>query len=100
VSVILIGLAAGAEVDLFAYLTSRYFGLKRYGSIYGVVFMVFSVSAGLAPAVFGLSFDLYGSYDLIFPIAAVLSIIGGLAMLLLGAYPDFEAKTVNQLSSS
>jgi MFS family permease len=100
VSVILIGLAAGAEVDLFAYLTSRYFGLKRYGSIYGVVFMVFSVSAGLAPAVFGFSFDLYGSYDLIFPIAAVLSIIGGLAMLLLGAYPDFETKSVNQLPSS
>jgi MFS family permease len=33
--VLTIGLAAGAEVDLIAFLTSRYFGLKSYGELYG-----------------------------------------------------------------
>ena len=34
-AVMLIGLAAGAEVDLIAYLCSRYFGVRSYGAIYG-----------------------------------------------------------------
>ena len=95
ISIILIGLAAGAEVDLFAYLSSRYFGLKNYGVIYGIVFMIFSVSAGIAPAVFGFSFDRYGSYDFIFSVAAILSLTGGLLMLLLGAYPKFDLSADN-----
>jgi MFS family permease len=88
-------LAAGAEIDLFAYLSSRYFGLKNYGVIYGIIFMIFSVSAGIAPAVFGFSFDRYGSYDFIFSVAAILSLMGGLSMLLLGAYPQFDLSADN-----
>ena len=95
ISIILIGLAAGAEIDLFAYLSSRYFGLKNYGVIYGIIFMIFSVSAGIAPAVFGFSFDRYGSYDFIFSVAAILSLMGGLSMLLLGAYPQFDLSADN-----
>jgi MFS family permease len=92
-SIILIGLAAGAEIDLVAYLSSRYFGLKSYGKIYGVLLMVFSVSAGLAPTVFGMSFDHYGNYGVILPIAALLSFVGGALMLFLGAYPQFDVVT-------
>ena len=33
-----IGLGLGAEVDVMAYLTSRYFGLQSFGSIYGFIF--------------------------------------------------------------
>lgn len=92
-SIILIGLAAGAEVDLFAYLSSRYFGLRSYGKIYGVLFVVFSVSAGLAPTVFGMSFDFYGNYGVVLPIAALLSFVGGVLMLFLGAYPQYDVVT-------
>src|SRR3546814_664881 len=34
-AVILLGLAAGAEIDLLAYLTARFFGQRAYGAIYG-----------------------------------------------------------------
>lgn len=88
---VLIGLGAGAEVDLLAFLTSRYFGLRRYGSIYAVTFVFFSVSAGLAPAAFGLVFDWSGSYSLALRFAAAGCALGAAAMLTLGPYPDFSA---------
>jgi MFS family permease len=89
VCAVLIGLGAGAEVDLLAFLTSRYFGLRRYGSIYAVTFVFFSVSAGLAPAAFGLSYDWFDSYSLALRCTAAGCALGALAMLTLGAYPDF-----------
>lgn len=88
---VLIGLGAGAEVDLLAFLTSRYFGLRRYGSIYAVTFVFFSVSAGLAPAAFGLVYDWSGSYSLALRFTAAGCALGSVAMLTLGAYPDFSA---------
>ena len=87
---VLIGLAAGAELDLMAFLSSRYFGLRRYASIYGITFVFFSVAAGLAPATFGMVYDAAGSYSLALRSAAVACAVGALAMLTLGPYPDFS----------
>lgn len=86
----LIGLAAGAELDLLAYFSSRYFGLRRYGSIYGIGFVFFSVAAGLTPAAFGWVHDAYGDYSLALRTAAVCCTIGALGLLSLGAYPVFR----------
>ena len=35
IAVITLGLSAAAEIDLVAFLVSRFFGLKAYGKIYG-----------------------------------------------------------------
>ena len=86
---VLIGLAAGAELDLMAFLSSRYFGLRRYASIYAVTFASFSVSAGLAPAAFGAVYDAVGSYSPVLRASAAACVIGALALLTLGPYPDF-----------
>lgn len=86
---VLIGLAAGAELDLLAFLTSRYFGLRRYGSIYAITFVFFSVAAGLTPAAFGLVYDWSGDYSLALRVAAGACLAGALGMLTLGPYPKF-----------
>src|SRR5690606_26047675 len=44
-----IGLAMGAEVDLIAYLTSRYYGLARYGQMYGLLYAAFMIGTGASP---------------------------------------------------
>jgi len=49
VAAMLVGLAAGAEVDTFAYMASRYFGLKHYSRIYGACFSLFALGAGIGP---------------------------------------------------
>ena len=89
-SAIMIGLAAGAETDLVAYLTARYFGLAHYGSIYGVQYGVFGLASGFAPFMFGKVFDVAGTYDPILYLAAAFFAIGALALLTLGRYPSSE----------
>ncbi|WGS55147.1 MFS transporter (plasmid) [Paraburkholderia sp. D15] len=59
---VLVGLGLGAEVDLIAYLQSRYFGLRAFGQIYGYLFAVFTVGSGLGPFVMGAAYDATGSY--------------------------------------
>ncbi|MCH9694555.1 MAG: MFS transporter [Gammaproteobacteria bacterium] len=89
-AMIITGLAAGAELDLLAYLVSRYFGLRRYGTYYGALYIFFSIGAGLAPVSFGLVYDYFGSYTPILNIVAGMSVLGAALMLTLGKYPDLN----------
>ncbi len=82
-----VGLAAGAELDFIAYMTSRYFGMKNYGRLYSIQFIFFAIGSGTAPATFGLSFDLYGSYDLILTLSSIFFIISAMLVILMGRYP-------------
>ncbi len=61
-AVILLGIAAGAEIDLLAYLTALHFGQREYGAIYGWQYSVFALGYGLSPFVVGLMRDALGSY--------------------------------------
>lgn len=90
-AVALLGFAAGAEVDLIAYLAGRYFGMANYGKIYGVLYMPFGMAAAASPAAYGYVRDIYGSYDPILGLALVLFIFGAVILLGLGKYPNFDA---------
>ena len=58
----LVGLGMGAEVDIIAFLMSRYFGLRSLGTTVGVAFAAFVIAGGLGPLAMGLAFDRTGSY--------------------------------------
>jgi len=90
ISMIIIGLAAGAELDLLAFLTSRYFGLKDYGKLYGSLYVFFSIGAGIAPALFGRYFDINGDYIFLLYLVICTSILSGILMLRLGDYPNLK----------
>ena len=60
---LLLGLCAGAEVDLLAFLVSRLFGLKNYAQIYGCGISAFTAGAGVGPLLAGHSHDVAGSYN-------------------------------------
>jgi predicted MFS family arabinose efflux permease len=92
-SATLIGLAAGAETDLVAYLTARYFGLAHYGRLYGLQYAFFGFASGASPFLFGRVFDVTGSYQPILNVGAVLFVAGALLLLTLGRYPRFETPT-------
>jgi len=62
ISVLSLGLAAAAEVDLVAYLTSRFFGMRSYGEIYGWQLTSFYLGAALGPLAAGMAYDHYQSY--------------------------------------
>jgi OFA family oxalate/formate antiporter-like MFS transporter len=85
----MIGVAAGAETDLVAYLSARYFGLRHYGTIYGLQYGAFAVASGTAPWAFGRVYDLFGTYNPILAVFSVGFVAGATALLTLGRYPSF-----------
>jgi MFS family permease len=87
-SAMLLGVGVGAEVDVIAYMVSRYFGLKAFGEIYGYLFGVFVVGTGLGPLAMGYGFDNFGDYKPMYVTFAVLLSLSCLLMLRLGKYPD------------
>ncbi|AUN31190.1 MFS transporter [Niveispirillum cyanobacteriorum] len=87
-AVILIGFAAGVEYDMLAFLVSRYYGMRSYGAIYGLVYGFFAMGAGFGPYTFGRIFVQTGSYDTGLFYGAVMLLAGAASLLLLGRYPD------------
>jgi len=78
---ILLGMAAGAEIDLLAYLTALHFGQRQYGAIYGWQYSVFALGYGLSPFVLGLMRDATGDYALGLAISGLLVALAALLML-------------------
>jgi MFS family permease len=85
-AVFLIGLGMGAEVDIIAYLTSRYFGLRAFGEIYGYAFASYTFAGALGPWLMGLGFDRSGSYSSILVGFFLATLLAAASMTRLGPY--------------
>ncbi|MDQ1058074.1 MFS family permease [Arthrobacter globiformis] len=79
-----LGVAAGAETDLIAFLGSRYFGLRSFGQLSGYFFGAFGLGAAFGPMALGFGFDAVGSYT---PMLFVFTGLLALAALLVVALP-------------
>lgn len=88
-AVISLGLGAGFEFDLLAYLIARYFGRRAYGTIYGSFYTVIAFGGGMGPVVYGRVFDSTGRYDLALMTGVGCLVLGSLALLAMGRYPDW-----------
>ena len=64
IAIAVVGLAAGAEHDIAAYFCARYFGRQHYGKIYGLLYTLYGVGAGLGPFVAGWAVERLGDYRL------------------------------------
>ena len=64
-SIVLLGFAAGIEYDLLAFIVSKYFGIRHYAAIYGMLYAFFAAGAGFGPAIYGRMYQATGSYDAI-----------------------------------
>jgi MFS family permease len=86
IAAVLVGMGIGAEVDIIGFLTTRYFGLRSFGQIFGWTWAVFGVSGGLGAYLMGVGFDRTGSYAT--PLAGFFctALVSVLLMTLLGPY--------------
>lgn len=91
--VMLVGIGAGAEFDLAAFLVSRYFGLRDYGRLFGVHLGLITLASTIAPWGFGQLYRSTGSYQAMLMVCGPIFLIGGLALLALGRYPRFAIPT-------
>jgi MFS family permease len=82
----LVGLGLGAEVDLIAFLISRYFGLRAFGRVYSSAFAAFALAGAFGPLIMGASFDRTGSYRVALVTFLAATLVAAVLMTRLGPY--------------
>jgi cyanate permease len=85
-AVFLIGLGMGAEVDIIAFLTSRYFGLRAFGEIYGYAFASYTLAGALGPWLMRRGFERSGSYVSILVGFLLATLLAAVLMTRFGPY--------------
>lgn len=92
-AVFILGYTSGASLQLATYLTTRYAGLRNFGTIFGVFSSLMGAGAGVGPLVAGMVFDVTGDYRLLLTCGIPVAMLAALAMFRLGPYPVFAPVT-------
>ncbi len=87
IGLVVIGYASGTKLQICAYLTSRYGGLKHYGKIFGVMCSLVALGGGIGPVAAGFAFDTFGSYTVYILAAMVLTLFAATMLFNLGPRP-------------
>ena len=89
----LIGFSMGSEGDITPYLLGRYFGLKRFSTLYALTWTTYAIGAATGPILVGRVFDTIGSYrPITIQLLAVPALIHCLLMFALPRYRILGAR--------
>ena len=82
----LLGLSAGAELDIMGYFVARYFGLRHYSALFGAMMTALVVANASGNILYGRGFDATGGYAdaLIWSIGGY--VLGAAAILTVGRF--------------
>ncbi|MFC4594534.1 MFS transporter [Sphingobium tyrosinilyticum] len=86
-AIIALGFTLGAEYDVLAYMTSRFFATEHFGLLFGTLAGVIGLATSLGPVWFNAIFDHGGSYVPALWIALPLCPVAALLFASLGRYP-------------
>lgn len=83
VAAAMFGLGLGAELDVFPYMTSRAFGVRHFGQVYGAMLVAFTSGLALGAAIVGALYGRFGQYDQALWIAGAFAVVSAASMLFL-----------------
>ena len=89
-SMLVVGFAGGSKLQLCAYLTSMYAGLRNFGKIYGVMSSIVASTGAAAGLLGGLIYDATGSYDALIIAGIPGSLVAAVLLIRLGPFPDWN----------
>lgn len=92
VAIVFLGLSIGGEYDSVIYLSTRYLGMRSFGSLFGWIAAAFLAGVGLGPWIAGKIHDLTGSYVLFLQLVIPLALLSAILLGTLGRYPDHAAR--------
>lgn len=87
-AVVIFGLALGAELDILAYLTSRYFRLSSFGLLFALIGGFVSLAGAIGPVLLNAVYDTTHSYALALWGVIPVCLVSAALFLLLGPYPE------------
>jgi MFS family permease len=85
-AVVCMGLSVGAEFDLMAFIVSRYFGIRAFGALYGLVMMIVSFATTAGMVLMGWCFQLMHSYVPMLWVFEAFLVVSIVLMSLMGPY--------------
>ena len=83
-----LGIALGAQFGSLPFFIARYFGLRSFGLIVGVMYSAVIAAQGITPVLMDLSFDLQGSYRTAMIASMAVMALGSLLLFVLPAYRE------------
>lgn len=86
------GYAAGTKTHITGFLTAGYAGMRNFGAIYGVMSSLMALAAGMGPMLAGLVYDHFGDYRLFLQVGTVGCALGGLLILSMPRYPQWDTR--------
>lgn len=100
VAVLVLGLSLGGELDAVAYLSTRHFGMRNFGVLFGTISGLLALSTGLGPFLVSLTYDITRSYNPVLVAYVPLSVMAALLFVSLGKYPVFEQPAGHDLAGT
>ena len=88
IAILIFGFSLGAELDIVAYLTSRYFGRENFGFLFGTIGGCLGFVSGNGPVALNRVYDVTGSYTPALWAAVPLCLLSAGLFLCLGRYPE------------
>ena len=96
-SMLVVGYAGGTKLQICAYLTGVYAGLRNYGKIFGVMGSIIAVTGAIGPLFGGIMYDLSGNYTLLIVSGIPTSLLAAVLLIRLGPFPEWsQALTVSR----
>jgi MFS family permease len=81
-----VSIASGSEMDILAFVVSKYFGLKDYSRIFGWLYGIAILGAVVSALAMSGAHDVYGRYQNALVLGAVAAFVSGLLVIRLGPY--------------
>ncbi|MCW1427646.1 MFS transporter [Novosphingobium sp. JCM 18896] len=84
------GYSAGTKLQICSYLTSRYGGLRNFGTIFGFIGSLTALGSALGPLLAGMVYDRTGGYEPFLIAGTIGCVFCGLLIVSLPRYPDWN----------
>ena len=85
------GYAGGTKLQLVGFLTAAYSGMRKFGTIFGIMASLIAGGSGLGPVLGGWSYDLWHSYAPGLWGGFFLTMFSAILLFGLGPYPDWSS---------
>jgi MFS family permease len=83
---VLMGIGLGTEFGALSYFISRYFGLRQFATIAGIMYFAVTIAQGISPYLMDVDFDHNRSYVLSLHIVDTILVVGAALIICLPRY--------------
>ena len=84
-----VGISFGSETDLVGFMVARYFGLRNFGRLFGLMYGFCLAGVIGSPVLYGIARDRFGNYD---PMIASAALLLGCAAIIFATLPPFPTR--------